>query len=345
MSLSQTSVAKLYSTVIDDVISGVREFFADEGVDEQVLLELKNNWESRLVATKAVEPKPDPEPQPPTLKQNAAANKSATNNHTGQNVSAPQHPITPQGVQRQTQLTQPQQSASLPVDVSTSKNVAIQITLPAQHGVQGGEPRVITIQVPASALEGNCLQSLLTGPIISATMALPLNMATALLQQHVTTTLQGLQQQATTQAGLQLHNTVQQQSVMNNSSTSSATSFQNAQTGGVAQLDGKNDTSDDEEEEDEEDDDLDDDEDDDADDKDEEMNDENDGPEEEPLNSEDDVSEEDPLELFETDNVVVCQYDKITRTRNKWKFYFKDGIMNLGGKDYVFQKSNGDAEW
>lgn len=31
----------------------------------------------------------------------------------------------------------------------------------------------------------------------------------------------------------------------------------------------------------------------------------------EPLNSEDDVSDEDPVELFETDNVVVCQYDKV----------------------------------
>lgn len=88
------------------------------------------------------------------------------------------------------------------------------------------------------------------------------------------------------------------------------------------------------------------------------------GAEEEPLNSEDDVTDEDSSELFETDNVVVCQYDKvtekecashtflltltsfqITRSRNKWKFYLKDGIMNIGGKDYVFQKSNGDAEW
>ena len=90
------------------------------------------------------------------------------------------------------------------------------------------------------------------------------------------------------------------------------------------------------------------------------------GAEEEPLNSEDDVTDEDPTDLFETDNVVVCQYDKvnnvdfepfrnifltfillfqITRSRNKWKFYLKDGIMNIGGKDYVFQKSNGDAEW
>lgn len=69
------------------------------------------------------------------------------------------------------------------------------------------------------------------------------------------------------------------------------------------------------------------------------------GAEEEPLNSDDDVSEEEQADLFDTDNVVVCQYDKITRSRNKWKFYLKDGIMNIGGKDYVFQKSNGDAEW
>jgi transcription initiation factor TFIIA large subunit len=94
------------------------------------------------------------------------------------------------------------------------------------------------------------------------------------------------------------------------------------------------------------------------------INDAEGGAEEEPLNSEDDVTDEDAADLFETDNVVVCQYDKVSetlrncsilnlsfcdlqinRSRNKWKFYLKDGIMNLGGKDYVFQKSNGDAEW
>jgi len=31
--------------------------------------------------------------------------------------------------------------------------------------------------------------------------------------------------------------------------------------------------------------------------------------------------------------------------RNKWKLYFKDGIMSLNGYDYVFQKATGDAEW
>lgn len=66
---------------------------------------------------------------------------------------------------------------------------------------------------------------------------------------------------------------------------------------------------------------------------------------EDPLNSGDDVSNDESSEMFETDNVVVCQYDKITRNRNKWKFHLKDGIMNVNGRDYVFQKAVGDAEW
>lgn len=36
------------------------------------------------------------------------------------------------------------------------------------------------------------------------------------------------------------------------------------------------------------------------------------GAEEEPLNSADDVSEEEQSDLFDTDNVVVCQYDKVS---------------------------------
>ncbi|MCJ8744043.1 hypothetical protein PDJAM_G00101590 [Pangasius djambal] len=65
----------------------------------------------------------------------------------------------------------------------------------------------------------------------------------------------------------------------------------------------------------------------------------------EPLNSGDDVSDEEDQELFDTENVVVCQYDKIHRSKNKWKFHLKDGIMNLNGRDYVFSKAIGDAEW
>ncbi|NWX13342.1 TF2AY factor, partial [Aegotheles bennettii] len=67
--------------------------------------------------------------------------------------------------------------------------------------------------------------------------------------------------------------------------------------------------------------------------------------EEDPLNSGDDVSEQDTPDLFDTNNVIVCQYDKIHRSKNKWKFYLKDGVMSFEGKDHVFAKAIGDAEW
>ena len=67
--------------------------------------------------------------------------------------------------------------------------------------------------------------------------------------------------------------------------------------------------------------------------------------EEEPLKSEDDVNDEEGQELFDTDNVAACQFYKIHRSKNKWKFPLKDGIMNLNGRDYIFSKAIGDAEW
>lgn len=76
------------------------------------------------------------------------------------------------------------------------------------------------------------------------------------------------------------------------------------------QLDGAVDTSD-EEASDISDDNIGDDDDDDLDKEDDEDLDGDGGAEEEPLNSEDDVTDEDASDLFDTDNVVVCQYDKV----------------------------------
>lgn len=59
---------KLYHSVIEDVIAGVRDSFLDEGVDEQVLQELKQIWETKLLSSKALELNPEPpEPQPPQI--------------------------------------------------------------------------------------------------------------------------------------------------------------------------------------------------------------------------------------------------------------------------------------
>ena len=47
-------------------------------------------------------------------------------------------------------------------------------------------------------------------------------------------------------------------------------------------------------------------------------------------------------------NLKILQFYltiQINRNRNKWKFNLKSGIMNLKGKDLVFFKATGEAEW
>ncbi|KAK9751836.1 Transcription factor IIA, alpha/beta subunit [Popillia japonica] len=321
---------KVYLEVIEDVINGVKDLFLEDGVDEQVLMELRQAWETKLRATKAVENQSNVEKQ--GLKKLNDVNgfpKQAQQQVVKQVVGQ-----VPPNNHVQTQAV-PQLEA---------KMVPIQITLPAQPGTNIA-PRVLTIQVPAMALQGNQLHKILTGPIITAAMSLPPPLASTILQQHVNEALS--QQQ---QVVRQITKPVIQNDGMHCSDSSDddditekpSTSKTNVEPLLRLQLDGPMDTSDEDEDgtdDDEGSDDADEDKDDDEQEVDEG------GPEEEPLNSEDDVTDEDPADLFDTENVVVCQYDKITRSRNKWKFHLKDGIMNLNGEDYLFQKASGDAEW
>lgn len=63
--------------MIDDVISGVRDSFLDEGIDEQVLQEMKQVWTRKLLESKAVETSLESqEPQqPPVLANNPSKSK------------------------------------------------------------------------------------------------------------------------------------------------------------------------------------------------------------------------------------------------------------------------------
>ncbi|KAI9579283.1 hypothetical protein GQX74_004755, partial [Glossina fuscipes] len=285
---------KVYHAVIEDVIANVRDAFLDEGVDEQVLQEMKQIWRSKLLASKAAQA---------AKAKKAAAAAAAASQQAQSNASAQNTTSTASG------------NAGISSLVDVKPNIAAlqhAITLPAQPGTMNSESRVLTIHVPASALQENQLTQILTAHLISSIMSLPTTLASSVLQQHVNAALVNANMQK-------------------NFNTSK-------------QMDGAVDTSDEDESE-ESDDNMDDDDNDDLDKDDDEDIENEGGAEEEPLNSEDDVTDEDASDLFDTENVIVCQYDKITRSRNKWKFYLKDGIMNIGGKDYVFQKSNGDAEW
>ncbi|KAJ2498136.1 transcription factor IIA subunit alpha [Coemansia sp. RSA 1972] len=68
---------------------------------------------------------------------------------------------------------------------------------------------------------------------------------------------------------------------------------------------------------------------------------------EDAINSDLDDSDEDEAEdgSEEIEHMVLCQYDKVTRSKNKWKCVLRDGIMLINGRDYLFQKANGDFEW
>ncbi|KAG5895125.1 hypothetical protein JTB14_008561 [Gonioctena quinquepunctata] len=363
--LCKNSVIRIYQEVIEDVILGVRELFLEDGVDEQVLQELRQTWETKLMSTKAVQEEP-------------AEKKKAEHAASNGFPKVVNNPV--QQVSSQTAGQQQHNQQLLQQQIQLDKLVPIQITLPPQPGSDGTQ-RVLTIQVPASALQGNQLQKVLTGPVITATMGLPANIASSLLQQHVNAAFNSQQQAAVTtivnKGVIQTDGAADREEVdidmpccssqekADRKETDGAKSLEDAEEGIyieiifpknkrrkdkitklkqilLNQADGPNDTSD--EDEDGSDDDNDDDDlDDDKDEDDQEMEDE--GGEEEPLNSEDDVTDDDPTDLFDTDNIVVCQYDKIIRNRNRWKFYLKDGIMNLNGSDYVFQKANGDAEW
>ncbi|KAF8750280.1 Transcription factor IIA, alpha/beta subunit [Rhizoctonia solani] len=43
----------------------------------------------------------------------------------------------------------------------------------------------------------------------------------------------------------------------------------------------------------------------------------------------------------EAGDYVFCTYDKVQRVKNKWKCVLKDGMIHVNGKDYLFMKCNG----
>ncbi|XP_064621290.1 transcription initiation factor IIA subunit 1-like isoform X2 [Lineus longissimus] len=337
-----SQVQKLYRSVVEDVINNVREAFLDEGLDDQVLLELKQIWESKLMQSKAVDAMPTEQDQV-LLGQYNALQQQQKLQQSKQPMQMPVHAqprpaqVTLQNVNQQGAV---QMMSNFPgridmggygasrsySDRNRMNHLYNRHMMPPQHqhhhvsnaaaAAAVALPPVYQQQFPAGSIT---LQPTDQGTFILHQAPSGTHQANMVASN---TPLQTIQMGTPIQAGQM--KTIPIKGVPT--------------TQGIIQLDGANDTSSEE----------DDFEEDDKDDDDDEQNDEeNDGQgeEEEPLNSDDDISEDNPADLFDTDNVVVCQYDKINRCKNKWKFHLKDGIMNLRGKDYVFQRANGEAEW
>lgn len=312
--MAAAGVPKLYRSVIEDVINGVKDVFLDEGVDEQALLELRQIWEKKLLESKAIDPPDHPVPATAGRQQATTATLQPTPQATAQPLT-----IGPNGLMQPTLV-----QYHTPIRGPGLVDQKLIITQPGQTATVMSS----SAAAAALALHPDVAASLLQGGVINMGDRQTANPG-AQLQFHPVVTLAGEHYTTTTATGQMPAQVV------------TAAAAQSG-LGNVVQLDGARDTSDEDEDEDEFN------EDEEEGNEDGPQDDENeDGPQEEvePLNSDDDVSDEEATENFEIDNVVVCQYDKISRSRNRWKFHFKDGIMNLQGKDYVFQKAVGDAEW
>ncbi|CDQ82133.1 unnamed protein product [Oncorhynchus mykiss] len=367
-SANSNPVPKLYRSVIEDVINEVRELFLDEGVDEQVLMELKTLWENKLMQSKAVEGFHTEE----QAALQAAAHQQAqqaTQQAQAQQVllppqqQAPQQQVIVQDPKILQHMSATGMSAAataatlaLPTGVSpyhqliTSQGQILQFVRAAngaQYIIQPQQQMVLQQQVLPQMQPGG-----VQAPVIQQVLAPlqgghPQQTGVIIQPQQIVLTGNKVQQNAQVmqmpgQPGQvqQIQQQVQQvQQAQGGAAPGPPQQQAKQQPPMMLQVDGAGDTSSEDEDEEEEEYDEDEDEDKDKD------GGEDGQVEEEPLNSEDDVSDEEDQELFDTENVVVCQYDKIHRSKNKWKFHLKDGIMNLNGRDYVFSKAIGDAEW
>ncbi|XP_076128349.1 transcription initiation factor IIA subunit 1 isoform X1 [Alosa pseudoharengus] len=378
-SANSNPVPKLYRSVIDDVINEVRELFLDEGVDEQVLMELRTLWENKLMQSKAVEGFHTEEQQALQAQQQQQAQQVQQSQQQTQTQHQVILPPQQQAPQQQVIVQDPKilqamnatgmsflQSAAataatlaLPTGVGpyqqliTSQGQILQVVRAAngaQYIIQPQQQVVLQQQVLSQmqpGVQAPVIQQVLTplqggipqqpGVIIQPQQIVlagnKVQQNAQVMQTATMTTQPGQVSAAQVQAQSQQQQQPQQQQQQQQQQPAQQ------QPPMMLQVDGAGDTSSEEDEEEEDEYDEDEDEDKDKD------GGEDGQVEEEPLNSSDDVSDEEDQELFDTENVVVCQYDKIHRSKNKWKFTLKDGIMNLNGRDYVFSKAIGDAEW
>nr|XP_023924702.1 uncharacterized protein LOC112036112 [Quercus suber] len=62
-------------------------------------------------------------------------------------------------------------------------------------------------------------------------------------------------------------------------------------------------------------------------------------------NDDDDIDDVDQVEEQNTQHLVLAQFDKVTRTKSRWKCTLKDGIMHINNKDILFNKATGEFDF
>lgn len=58
--------------------------------------------------------------------------------------------------------------------------------------------------------------------------------------------------------------------------------------------------------------------------------------------SDDDIKEGEDESI---NDLILCQYEKISRVRTRWRGVLRAGIIHIGHSDYCFSRANADLDW
>ncbi|KAK3811957.1 MAG: transcription factor IIA, alpha/beta subunit [Benniella sp.] len=307
--MANNTVTSVYRFVIDDVITNVRRDFEDMGVDETILHELQRSWEFKIAQSKVT---PFQAPEPAAA---AAAGEAYPFEESGYDQPAP---ASAPG-SAQTSASAPPASAynyrPEPTAAANLANVASSTLQGDTNSTGRPQPHVPPRSNPGGA-GGNNHISLpgggRNGTTDSSNIPQTDGAADTELEFMSTADMDAYLQKRFREAR-EAEALSGEQSEMTFTLTLSDRAARKAKRDGlegfaIGQVDGEEDEDDDT-----------------------------------GLGSDLDDSDGDMDD--ESENIVLCQYDKVSRTKSKWKCVLKDGIMQINGRDYLFHKANGDFEW
>lgn len=176
------SAANLYHSVINDVITSVRDSFLDESVDENVLQELKTLWENKLTASKTIDPPARSSEALLDARMASARMADATRGNSGSGIVRSQQP---NAGATSGNATNSQANTQQLVITDPNRLVPVQITIPAQPGNPQSQPRALTVQVPAHALQQQGPTSALLQQVLTQAITTALNLPQDSAERHL----------------------------------------------------------------------------------------------------------------------------------------------------------------
>ena len=177
------SAANLYHSVINDVITSVRDSFLDESVDENVLQELKTLWENKLTASKTIDPPARSSEALLDARMASARMANATLGTSGGGNARSQQPNA--GATASAANTGQANQTQQLVITDPNRLVPVQITIPAQPGNPNSQPRALTVQVPAHALQQQGPTSALLQQVLTQAITTALNLPQDSAERHL----------------------------------------------------------------------------------------------------------------------------------------------------------------